>query len=227
MIFNELFKIWNRSDLLTQSTSDSREMLEVAYKMFDIVTNMVMSGNNKNELEEVHRMDYLLNHFERSIRKKVFEHLTVNDKEEQHLYSAVLLVIIVSNIERLGDYCKNIAEIAELRENMVIEDLNLTVKSYIKTVRKMFKQTISSYKGSDVQTAGRVNLAYDDFKKEADSLITDLATRERKNNENYVVYVLFARYMKRIGSHLMHLTSSITNPLDRIGYRPESKLEEE
>lgn len=223
MIFNELFKLWNKNDLLTQSVNDSKEMMEVAYEMFEIVTKKLMNGSHDEELEKIRKMDYLLNHFERSIRKKVFEHLTVNEKEEQHLYSAVLLITIVSNIERLGDYCKNIAEIAELRDKMVIEDLNLTVKSYIQTVRTMFRQTISAYKKTDSTIAQKVNNSYNDFKSDADKLITKLASQERKNNENFVVYVLFFRYMKRLSSHLMHITTSITNPIDKIGYRPDQK----
>ena len=73
MIFDNLFQIWRKNDLMAQAVEDSHEMIEEAFNSYIIAKKLLLEDNGC-DLEEIKKKDYLLNHFERSVRKKVFEH---------------------------------------------------------------------------------------------------------------------------------------------------------
>ena len=55
-------------------------------------------------------MDKKINEFERDVRRKVMTHLAVGGKED--IGSGLVLVSVVIDIERIGDYTKNIYDLA-------------------------------------------------------------------------------------------------------------------
>ena len=52
----------------------------------------------------------MINAYEREVRRKVFTHLAVTG--ERDLHAGLVLVSVVIDIERIGDYTKNIVELA-------------------------------------------------------------------------------------------------------------------
>lgn len=219
MIFNELFKLWQKSDLLTQAVNDTNEMLNISYAMFNNVTEMLFQDKFDNKLKEgIKKDDYLLNHFQKSIRKKVFEHMTVNEKSDQNLYTSTLLITIVSDVERLGDYCKNISEVAEIKEYLKDNVLNEIVKNNIETLKQMYKATLHAFKQTDSLKADEIMDLHYKLKKSIDKKLMELATKKIENNENFVIYALLFRYLKRISAHLRNTASSMTNSIDEIGF---------
>ena len=221
-MFKEFFNLINRKDLLTQALNDSYEMSAIAMEMFDLVTEMIFNDLSikvsEEQVEEVKKKDYLLNHFDRSIRKKVFEHVIVNEKSDQELYTAFTLITIVQNLERLGDYSKNLNEIAEIKHVLKSDKCNLLIGSYVKILKKMYKDTFRSFKKADIELASSVIDEHFRFKSELDDKLIELATKEPDPTINFVTYALMLRYFKRISAHLMNVATSITNPIDKIGY---------
>ncbi|NOR44496.1 MAG: hypothetical protein GQ534_02835 [Candidatus Delongbacteria bacterium] len=221
-MFKQFFNLIKKQDLLTQALNDSYEMSSIAMEMFNLVTEMLFADLNAKvsdgEVEEVKKKDYLLNHFDRSIRKKVFEHVIVNEKPDQELYTSLTLITIVQNLERLGDYSKNLNEIAEIKHVMKSHAYNKLVEDYSKVLKKMYLDTFKSFKKADVELATGVIDEHFRFKNEIDDKLTELATKEPDTNVNYVTYALILRYFKRISAHLMNIATSITNPIDKIGY---------
>ena len=221
-MFKEFFNLIKKQDLLTQALNDSYEMSSIALEMFNLVTEMLFLDLNAkvsdDEVEEVKKKDYLLNHFDRSIRKKVFEHVTVNEKADQELYTSLTLITIVQNLERLGDYSKNLNEIAEIKHVLKSDEYNILLKKYVDMLKSMYKDTFKSFKQADVDTATEVIDIHFKFKSEIDDKLIELAIKEPDTNVNYVTYALILRYFKRISAHLMNIATSITNPIDKIGY---------
>jgi phosphate uptake regulator len=222
IMLKEFFKMLSSNDLLTQAVNDANEMFSIANEMFDLVTNMIFADPaekvSEDQIEEVKKKDYLLNHFDRSIRKKVFEHVIVNEKPDQELYTSFTLITIVQNLERLGDYSKNINEIAEVKHVLKSEEYNSLLKKYVEILKKMYKDTFRSFKQADTETATEVIDVHFKFKSEMDDKLIELATKEPDPAINYVTYALMLRYFKRISAHLMNVATSITNPIDKIGY---------
>lgn len=217
-MFKEFFKLWNSTDLLTQAVNDSHEMLKISQDMFNLI-DVKYSDLKKEELselgEKVKKKDYLLNHYDKSIRKKIYEHLTLSEKDDQELYTSLALFSIVGDIERIGDYIKNMHEVKSAAE-MNDEQLNLFINTMFKNMHALFIKTVKAYKGSEEQTAKEINNEFFKYKNEINDKIDILIVNN--DYKNSAGYALFLRYLKRVGAHLMHISSSISNPIDKIGY---------
>ena len=85
-------------------------MLEIVREMFNSSTNSLRSPKAEEHPLNIYEMDKKINHFERDVRRKIMTHLTVNP--QQDLSSGLVLVSVVIDIERIGDYTKNIYDLA-------------------------------------------------------------------------------------------------------------------
>ncbi|MBN2857355.1 MAG: hypothetical protein JXN63_03030 [Candidatus Delongbacteria bacterium] len=221
-MLKQFFKMLSKQDLLTQALNDTQEMAEISLKQYKYVIDLIFDDIKReitpDEIEEVRKLDYLINHFERSIRKKVFEHIAINDKEEQQLYTAFILTTIVNNFERIGDYSKNIGEIAEIKRMLKDEGWNTKLQKYSKEIVEIFSDTLKAFKNGDSDLANKVVDVHFDLKTNINEDLVEIAVKEPSSEVNYVSYGLFLRYSKRISSHLMNIATSITNPIDKIGY---------
>lgn len=227
MFFKELFKMFQKGDLLSQAVSDTHEMMDISYELYSNVIAMLVQSEAKYDYEYVIKQDYLLNHFEKSIRRKAYEHISLNDKEDQNLYTAVILLTIVSNIERLGDYCKNICDMAEYKIKMTNNDLNSRIATLATKIDANYIQTITSFKETNSGIAKKVIDDHYAIKLEIDALLVDLINKETAAGENLVIYALTLRFMKSISAHLMNVASSITNPIDKIGHYVKNGIEKD
>ena len=217
-MFKEFFKLWNNADLLTQAVNDSHEMLKIAVSMLNLIDAdyTKLKPQEFEELgDEVKKKDYLLNHYDKSIRKKIYEHLILSEKDGQELYTSLVLFTIVSDIERMGDYIKNMFEVRSTAE-MKDEQLDKKLNTMFRNIHALFVKTVEAYKASEESTAKEINDEYFKYKQEIDEIIDDIMAKNDYNNP--VGYALYFRFMKRIGAHLMHISTSISNPIDKIGY---------
>lgn len=220
-MLKQFFKMLSKQDLLTQGLNDTHEMGAISLKQYKHVIELVFNSTleiSHEEIEEIRKQDYLINHFERSIRKKVFEHIAINDKEEQQLYTAFILTTIVNNLERIGDYSKNISEIAEAKKVLKDNAWNIKLKKYSEDTLDLFVKTLDAFKNGNDTLAAKVIDIHFEIKNKIDEDLVNIVSIPPPLNVNYAAYALFLRYLKRISSHLMNISTSVTNPIDKIGY---------
>ncbi|PID27120.1 MAG: hypothetical protein CR982_06625 [Candidatus Cloacimonadota bacterium] len=223
MIFEDLLKLWNKSDLLSQAISDSNEMLSISYNFYNFISEALIDEEAAKKLDKeiVKKKDYLLNHFEKSIRKKAFEHMSVSEKKDQNLYYGVVLITVSSDIERLGDYCKNLYEVVEIREKLTNSNLNKEKDLYLRDIKEMFKNTKKAFYETSKEAAEKVVNKHFEIKTNIDKKLLEIAIMDTK--ENLVIYALLLRYLKRISSHLRNICTSVINPIDEIGFYMEKE----
>ena len=217
-MFKQFFKNWNNTDLITQSVNDSHEMFKMAQEMFQFakVKYGKKIATDTEELgEEIKKKDYLLNHYDKSIRKKIYEHVALSEKDDQELYTSLILFSIVGDIERLGDYTKNMFEVLILAD-LSDKTMNVNVERMLENIDNLFSRTIEAYRASNIATAKEINDEYFKYKTELDEIIEKLIVENEYVSP--AAYALFFRFLKRIGAHLMHISTSISNPIDQIGY---------
>ena len=165
-------------------------------------------------------MDKKINEFERDVRRKVMTHLAIGGKED--LGSGLILVSVVIDIERMGDYTKNIYDLAlqhptKLKGGSFEEKLNNIENS----TKDFLNDAIDAFKNQDIESARKLMLNYKTdisalSSEIVDSIIsgknTDFTSKEAGS------LCLYSRYLKRIAAHSRNLVSSIVNPFERIGY---------
>ena len=219
-MFKQIFELFKSDSLYEQALGECHEMLEIVREMFNESITALRHSDTADIPIDIYAMDKKINEFERDVRRKVMTHLVVSGKDD--LGSGLILVSVVIDIERIGDYTKNIYDLAlqhptRLKGGSFEEKLNNIENS----TKDFLNDAIDAFKNQDIEKARKLMLNY---KKDisavsteiVDSIIsgknTDFTSKESGS------LCLYARYLKRIAAHSRNLVSSIVNPFERIGY---------
>ncbi|MDP7036978.1 MAG: PhoU domain-containing protein, partial [Candidatus Marinimicrobia bacterium] len=219
-MFKQIFEIFKSDSLYEQALSECHEMLDIDLTMFKAsISSLRKSDSSKIDID-IFAMDKKINHFERDVRRKVMTHLAVGGKED--IGSGLVLVSVVIDIERIGDYTKNIYDLAVNHPKKLnggsAEDRLDDIENFS---FKLFEDTIAAFKDQDIEKArGLMGYYKENISSQSDAIthdvilgkITDLDTKSA------TAVSLYARYLKRISAHSRNLISSVVNPFEKIGY---------
>ncbi len=111
-MFKEFIKIWKKQDLSTQMLEKYLKTLETDYEMYKEAVKCLRQCDDTDMQIDIYKTDKIINKSEREIRKNVLTHLLMFDKSE--IPAGLILTSIVIDIERIGDYTKNIAGMGAL-----------------------------------------------------------------------------------------------------------------
>ena len=221
-VFKDLVTIWNSEDSLSQAWTSSNEMLQLSHEMFTDSVNALRSGEKNKVIKSIKLRDEEINQYHRDIRKKVVTYYSVS-KDVTNINSGLVLINMVVDIERVGDYTKNILDLAKyypkkLRSEKVSEDLRIIEQAVI----ERFQNTVKAVEEMDEIAAKELIKSYrSDLGKLSDNLVASSISGDLKIGEEHMAssMVLYARYLKRIGAHLKNITSVVINPFESIGYK--------
>ena len=110
-MFKQIFEIFKSDSLHEQALTECHEMLEIVRQMFNESINSLRNSDTAEIPIDIYATDKKINEFERDVRRKVMTHLAVGGKED--IGSGLILVSVVIDIERIGDYTKNIYDLAK------------------------------------------------------------------------------------------------------------------
>ena len=221
-VFKDLVTIWNSEDSLSQAWTSSNEMLHLSHEMFTDSINALRSGEKNKVIKSIKLRDEEINQYHRDIRKKVVTYYSVS-KDVTNINSGLVLINMVVDIERVGDYTKNILDLAKyypkkLRSEKISEDLRIIEQAVI----ERFQNTVKAVEEMDEIAAKELIKSYrSDLGKLSDNLVASSISGGLKIGEEHMAssMVLYARYLKRIGAHLKNITSVVINPFESIGYK--------
>ena len=221
-VFKDLVTIWNSEDTLSQAWTSSNEMLHLSHEMFTDSVKALRSGEKNKVIKSIKLRDEEINQYHRDIRKKVVTHYSVS-KDVTNINSGLVLINMVVDIERVGDYTKNILDLAKyypkkLRSEKISEDLRTIEQAVI----ERFQNTVNAVEEMDEIAAKELIKSYrSDLGKLSDNLVASSISGDLEIGEEHMAssMVLYARYLKRIGAHLKNITSVVINPFESIGYK--------
>ncbi|GAB4259121.1 MAG: phosphate signaling complex protein PhoU [Deferrisomatales bacterium] len=221
-MWKELIKIWKSQSLLDQAWNESFEMLEIDQRMFREAVRILRESDDLEIASDVRELDRRVNKYERDVRRKVLTHCAVAGGSAD-LPSAMVLVSVVIDIERIGDYCKNIVELAQHHpQRLSTGPFEAELDEVEGEVKERFERTIEVLRHHDVEGARELMATYrPEVSAVCDRIVDDLL--EGKTNEltasDAAALALYARYLKRISAHLKNVASSVVNPFPRIGFK--------
>ena len=220
-VFKDLVNIWKSENNLSQAWSESNDMLHLSHEMFNNAVEALRSGEKNKVLKSIKLRDEKINDYHREIRKKVVTYYSVS-KDVTNIDSGLVLINIVVDIERIGDYSKNILDLAKhYPKKFVSEKFSEELRIIEKAVIDRFSTTIETVENMDEKVASDLIESYrNDLGKLSDKIVASSISGDVEiGKENKTASVaLYARYLKRIGAHLKNITSSVVNPFESIGY---------
>lgn len=215
-ILKELFR---GESLLDQAYEETVAILGVARDMTLAASNSLRHSDSVDDSLDLYKTDKTINKYERETRRKVLTHLAVSTAADYA--PALVLTSIVIDVERIGDYAKNILELARAHPRALpayaYED---RVQRLEERVRIGFGRVSEAFQTSDEQSARAFMTSHDEFSRLADGMVEEMITRDDGvPKSEAVALALYVRYLKRIEAHLTNIVSSVVNPFPRIGFR--------
>jgi len=220
--FREIFEIWRWDNSLTQALTTSYTMLERTGRMYRLSSAALRNNGNGDVRTRIFAEDRVINEFHREVRRKVLRHLAVAGGA--NLLPGLVLSCIVGDIERIGDYTKNIAELAKAyNAPLSCGFCEEQVAKMERSLEDIFSRIVQALKQSD-QAEARSLIVDNMWIRESCDEITLALINDRDNtisSGSAVILALYVRYLKRITEHLMNILSSVVNPYESIGYRED------
>ncbi len=223
-MFSKFKELFSSENLLDAAFDTTLTMLDFDYKMYDASRRTLRESNNAELSFDIRKTDRKINKYEREVRRKVLTHLTIAGT--QNLVPGLALVSIVIDVERIGDYTKNIAALANQHEQMLKGGIHeKTLKEIEDTIETNFVRVLDVLKTQNTDEARDVLLAEDPTAQKGDLIVSDMIAEKDKNlsTGHAVCLALYARHLKRVNAHLTNIASSIVNPFPRIGFREKKK----
>jgi phosphate transport system protein len=224
-MFKELLSIFRSDNAIAVMGDDFHKMLDLTHDLTVRAGSLYFDGPNAEERTEISHRDVKVNKLERRIRKKVIAHMALASNSQDAPY-CLLLMSLVKDAERLGDYAKNLAEVYDDGGGTLPSDKNV---EELQAIRAIVEETFSSVKevfaNSDVEGALGLIREGRDAMKRCDALIAKVAKSDY-SAASTVSMVLGSRYYKRIQGHLLNVLSGVVMPLHKLDYFDEKVVEE-
>ena len=222
-MFDRVISLWKSEDLLSQAWEESFEMMVLSNEMFSAAIRYLRRGEKIKTLKNLKKRDREINEFQKSVRKKVVTHFSISQNVEDFPSGLVLLNIVV-DVERLGDYTKNILDLAiHYPDPLVSENCLNSLKEIEDDILSRFTDTLTAIEQQDEKLAKKLLKSYrKSFSNMSDKIVNDgiSGKQEYKDQKEAASVTLYARYLKRVGGHLKNITTTMLNPYEEIGYRP-------
>ena len=219
-MFKQIFEIFKSDSLYEQALTECHEMLDIDLTMFKASIQSLRKSDTAELDIDIYAMDKKINEFERDVRRKIMTHLAVGGKED--IGSGLVLVSVVIDIERIGDYTKNIYDLAVNHPKMLDGNALEDRLSHVEAASlDLFESSIEAFKNQDIDKArGLMTLYKETISAQCDSITTDIISGKLSDIDvgKGTAVAMYARYLKRIAAHSRNLISSIVNPFERIGY---------
>tara|TARA_B100001559_G_C16481360_1_gene613916 strand:- start:247 stop:921 length:675 start_codon:yes stop_codon:yes gene_type:complete len=221
-IFTEVLSVWRKEDLLSEAWEQSLDMLDLSHNMFVKSVKKTKKQENLSVLKQLKNRDKEINKYQREVRRKIITHFSLQNNIND-ISSIMVLMNMVVDIERIGDYSKNILDLAiHYPDKLNTKTLHPELYEIEQVVKTRFDKTVDAIKTEDIELASKLIKG---FKKQvttaSDRIVNNIISGEIniESGSESAAIVLYARYLKRIGSHLKNITTTVINPIDSIGYQ--------
>jgi phosphate uptake regulator len=215
-MFERLFQPTARSPLIDAAFRDINEMLDQAEHMLELALTALL--DNRTLEVDLDELDDVVDEGERMVRRSVLEHLSFNPRQD--LVASLVLVSMVQDAERVGDFARGIPELLPLARHQRSGPFRDELRELSARLRPLFGLTRQAFSRDQPETARKVMATASELKAE----FLDFTRRVAESDltaDMAVVYSGAARSLRRVGAHLSNIASSVVQPYDRIRHGDE------
>lgn len=208
------------SDRLEKIEAKMQAMLGHDRHEFDLAMAALLGDRQAADVrDELRSTDQQVNRMEREIRRELMVHASVFGAIE----TPVVLVYMstVKDIERVGDYAKNLVDLARDGANLSRAPDAEEWRRLAGDVSQYISDAGQAFAVRSTDRARALLRQGDDLLKSFDERVTGLVRDGDDGGAQAVPRALAYRYLKRVVAHLMNLLTAVVMPLDRLDYFDE------
>jgi len=226
-MFKELLDAFRGRAALGEMIDEFDQMLAQSQWMFNQACDVLQRKKPADEVgEALYARDRQINALERSIRRRIIRHLTINPNAQ--VIGCLAMMAVAKDAERIGDYCKNVFEVAKFHRGELTNQAYLErLETIRRKVESMFDATRVAYVRNDEDRARYVIEQNSLVKDECDAVIQQLLQeRDHMSSDEAVAYSLLSRHYKRVAAHLSNICTAVVNPLEMLDYHESAPTEQ-
>ena len=200
--------------------SQVQRMVNDARHTFDLALSAVTGGAVETVADEIRETDRQINATEVEIRRALLVHASVHGGIDTP--EVLAFMNMIKDLERIGDYNKNIFDLAE-------EGVSLTESPEIETILSLRDEVSSriSLMGEilsmrDEERARTYIERGDEMRKDFDRRVNELL-HSTEEAVTAVPRALLFRFLKRVSAHSSNVVSAVVMPVDQLDYYDESE----
>jgi len=224
-MLKELIALFQSKEPLAEVGSEFQEMLQLSLVVVREGGADFFSGAQATQelRKSLQKRDVEVNRLERSIRRKLVVHLSTSANAAEIPY-CLLLMSLVKDVERIGDYGKGLAAVLDLTDEPLPDDeIVRDLREIASEVEAELETTCEVLREADRERAVGLIRSGRDQVDRCDALVANIS-RSPYSAGTAVVLTLAARCYSRIAGHLLNLLSSVVMPLDRLDYYDEKDI---
>lgn len=219
-MLKDLLNLLKKGSLMEQAFRETIEMINVLETMFQDSVNYLHEGTEPEKDRDVYMLDKRINLLEQKLRRHIYNHLVLT--EHKDLYMSLILVQIGVDLERVGDYIKNIYDLRRIAGELDFHTHRDELLELEKAVKSMIPKIRQALEENDDMLATQVQKDFFERVKLCDQRVEEYLKEEVDMESRKVAgLALYYRYLKRILAHFINVASAISNPYDRIGFHPD------
>lgn len=195
------------------------EMLADDKKIFDLAMAALFGDVDPHEVnDEIRSTDSRVNQAEREIRRELVVHASVAGAIET---PAILIYMsIVKDIERVGDYGKNLVDLALDGANFSDGPDRDEWREVTRTLSEYITATGEVFGARDQDRVRELLTEGDELLSRFDEAVSAMVSGEDQR-PYAVARSLALRYLKRVLAHLMNVLTSVVMPVHLLDYFDE------
>jgi phosphate transport system protein len=192
-------------------------MIEDVKEMYRLAMNALQGSEAVDAIRDrIYALDREVNEKERTIRRSLVNHLSLRVGHDAP--ACLILMSVVKDAERLGDYCKNMFEVAEMFGQPLAQGRYMTPLMEIsEKVKELIARTGEAFVESEREIARAVVRDSHTVASECDMILKQLINDDLPT-QKAVAYSLLSRYFKRLARHLGNIASSVLVSVDEIDF---------
>jgi phosphate transport system protein len=210
---------------LERMRTEFGQMLDSGRQVFDTAANAFLGGTDLEVIRKgLFATDKRINRAERQIRREIVVHASVHGATE--FPPCLILMSIVKDAERVGDYGKNLFDLAELSPQVPSgehRDCLVGLKDRISRLMASCREIFDSQKREE---ATELIVEAKQIEDLCDEKIRTLI-QGGGPSDMAPAYVLAYRYFKRVTSHVRNIASSVVQPLHKLDFTSKIVTQEE
>jgi len=226
-MLREMLSLFRSTEPLKEMGDNFAQLLESSHQLTVAAGELYFGeAGSPEERTEIYRRDVQINKMERRIRKQVIAHLSLAGNSADLPY-CLLLMSLVKDVERIGDYAKNLTEVHDFRpERLPEDDIVAELREIRGGVESAFAATLDIFVKSDRERALELIQQGRATAQRCDALIVRIA-RSAYDAGTATAVALGTRYYKRIGAHSTNVLTSVVMPLHKLDYYDEDSVVED
>lgn len=197
------------------------EMMNNARHVYDEAMGAVFGGGKSKETKKgLKQTDQEINIAQQQVRRALVIHASVSPAVD--LADTLAYMSVVKDVERVGDYSKNLYDLAKYGADFSTAPDFDELDDYRARVAQLMEDASAVFAARDVDAAQRLIDKADKFLDDYDTNVK-AAFQSDGPASDAVARALYFRFLKRITAHVMNLMTSLVAPVHRLDYYDEAK----